>query len=66
MKEPTKNYGFRAPVELMEKLQYIAAYDCRSRGSMLRVLVYDCVERFEKEHGEILSPHPVDFEKSGE
>lgn len=53
MKKPTINFGFRLPEELLRKLKCIAKQDCRSTGSMVRVLVYDCVEKFEKEYGEI-------------
>lgn len=48
-----QNFGFRIPEELLQKLRYIAKYECRSTGGMLRVLVYDHVERFEREHGKI-------------
>ncbi len=51
MKEPTVNFGFRIPAELLRKLRYIAKQDCRSTSSMIRVLIYDYVEAFEKEHG---------------
>lgn len=53
MKEPTRNFGFRLPEDTLRKLRYIAALDSRSTGSMIRVLIYECVEGFEKEHGEI-------------
>ncbi len=66
MKEPTKSFGFRLPAETLEKLRYIASFDCRSASSMIRVLIYDCVEEFEKEHGEILFSRGVDIENVGE
>lgn len=53
MKDRQVNFGFRIPEKLLGKLKYIAKYECRSTGSMVRVLIYDCVEKFEKEHGEI-------------
>lgn len=56
MKESTKNFGLRIPVNLLQKLQYIAKEECRSTSSMVRVLIYDCVEEFEKEHGTIDPP----------
>lgn len=56
MKEPTANFGFRIPAELLRKLRYIAKQDCRSTSSMIRVLIYDYVETFEKEHGTIGPP----------
>lgn len=53
MKNEKVNFGLRIPAELLEKFRYIAQADSRSVSSMLRVLIYDCVESFEKEHGEI-------------
>lgn len=47
------NFGFRIPEELLNKLKYIAEKDCRSTGSMVRILIYDFVEKFEQEHGQI-------------
>jgi len=61
-----KNFGVRIPEELLEKLRYVARYECRSASGMLRVLAYSCVEDFEREHGEILFSPPVDREKTGE
>lgn len=53
MKKPTANFGFRIPAELLQKLRYIAKQDCRSTSSMIRVLIYDYVAAFEREHGKI-------------
>lgn len=48
------NFGFRIPAELLRKLRYIAKQDCRSTGSMIRVLISDHIKKFEEEHGKIL------------
>lgn len=56
MKGPTTNFGFRIPAELLRKLRYIAKQDCRSTGSMIRVLIYDYVAAFEKRYGTINPP----------
>ena len=54
MKEPFRSFGFRIPENLLRKLKYIARQECRSTGSVLRILIRDHVTHFEKEHGEIL------------
>lgn len=53
MKSEGTNFGFRIPVDLLKKLQVVARYESRSVGSMVRVLIYDCVDAFEAEHGKI-------------
>ena len=39
--------------ELLEKLRYIAAYDCRSVSSMVRIAIKELVAAFEEKNGEI-------------
>lgn len=53
MRERKQTFGFRVPSSLLKKLQYLARLDTRSTGSMLRVLIYDYVEKYEREHGPI-------------
>ena len=53
MKDRQINFGFRIPEDQLKKLKYIAKYDCRSTGRLIRMLIYSCVKKFEKEHGEI-------------
>lgn len=53
MREKTQNFGFRIPISLLKKLQALARQDARSTGSMLRVLIYDYIEKYEREHGPI-------------
>jgi predicted DNA-binding protein len=56
MEGPTKNLGIRIPVKLLQKLQYIAQEDSRSTSGMVRFLIYNCVEEFERSHGTIDPP----------
>ena len=56
MNRPKKTIGIRVPAESLEKLRFIAKQDSRSVSSMIRVLAYNCVEEFEKEHGKIDLP----------
>ena len=56
MNIPKKTIGIRIPTQSLEKLRFIAKQDSRSVSSMIRVLIYDCVEEFEKEHGTIDPP----------
>lgn len=53
MKGPSVNFGFRIPIDLLRKLRVLAKHECRSTASMIRVLIYDCVDTFEAEHGRI-------------
>ncbi len=52
-KEKVKNIGLRVSAELLDKLRYVAAYDCRSVSSAVRVAVERQIQAFEREHGEI-------------
>lgn len=54
MKTQKVNFGFPLSEELLKKLRYIAKQDCRSTGSMIRVLISDHIKKFEEEHGKIL------------
>ncbi|MCI8474283.1 MAG: Arc family DNA-binding protein [Oscillospiraceae bacterium] len=56
MNGPKKTVGIRIPAKSLEKLRLIAKQDSRSVSSMIRVLIYNCVEEFEKEHGTIDPP----------
>lgn len=54
MQKSYRSFSFRIPEKLLQKLRYIAQYECRSSGSAIRILIRDHVAQFEKEHGEIL------------
>ena len=38
---------------MLDKLHYIADYEARSANGQVVILIRDCIEKFEKEHGEI-------------
>ena len=48
-KDPTKVYGFRLPVRLLEKLSHIAAEEYRSLNSQVRKILEDWVKGNEKD-----------------
>ena len=48
-----KNFTTRIDVEVLAKLRYIAAYEGRTANSQINVLIRDCINRFEAEHGKI-------------
>ena len=48
-KEPKKTYTFQIPEELLERLNRMARWECRSTAGMLRVLIQAKVEEFEQE-----------------
>ena len=53
MERPDRSFGFHIPVRLLEKLRYIADYECQTTSSIIRVLIEDYVEQFEGEYGVI-------------
>ena len=48
-----KQFTICLPKELLEKFRYIAARDCRSVSSMIRIAMKEQVAAFEGETGEI-------------
>ncbi len=48
-----KNFTLRIDEQMLNKLHYIADYEGRSANSQLVILVRQCIENFEKQHGEI-------------
>ena len=46
-----KHLGIEIDPELHFKLHYISKYEGRSANSQILILIRDCVEKFEKEHG---------------
>ena len=50
-KEPTKVYGFRLPVRLLEKLSQIAAEEYRSLNGQVLKILEDWVKSNEKDEG---------------
>lgn len=48
-----KNLSIRIDEELLNKLHIAADYEGRSANSQILILIRDCIEKFEKEHGKI-------------
>lgn len=48
-----KRYSIRIDEELLGKLHVVADYEGRSANSQILILIRNCVEQFEKEHGTI-------------
>lgn len=48
-----KSLSVRLDGKMLDKLHYIADYEARSANGQLIILIRDCIEKFEKEHGEI-------------
>ena len=49
----TKSLSIRIDSEMLDKLHVIADYEGRSANSQILILIRDCVEKYEKEHGKI-------------
>ena len=50
-KEPTKVYGFRLPVRLLEKLSQIASEEYRSLNAQVMKILEDWVKKNVKDSG---------------
>lgn len=48
-----KSLSIRIDEEMLNKLHVVADYDGRSANSQILILIRECVEKYEKEHGEI-------------
>ena len=48
-----KSLSIRIDEEMLNKLHIVADYEGRSANSQILILIRDCVERYEKEHGKI-------------
>jgi len=46
-----KSLSIRIDSELLDRLHNVADYEGRSANSQILILIRDCVEKFEKEHG---------------
>ena len=49
----TKSLSIRIDDTLLDKLHVVASYEGRSANSQILVLIRDCVNQFESEHGTI-------------
>lgn len=48
-----KSLSIRIDENLLNKLHTVSDYEGRSANSQINILIRDCIEKFEKEHGEI-------------
>ena len=49
----TKSLSIRIDEEMLHKLHVVADYEGRSANSQILILIRDCIEKYEKAHGEI-------------
>lgn len=54
-----KSYSIRIEPNTLEKIRYISNYEGRSLNSQLAILMRDCIQAFENEHGEIIVRNDV-------
>ncbi len=48
-----KSISIRIDESMLHKLHIVADYEARSANSQVLILIRDCIEKFEKEHGTI-------------
>ena len=48
-----KSLSIRIDEEMLNKLHVVADYEGRSANGQILILIRDCIERYEKEHGKI-------------
>lgn len=48
-----KSLSIRIDDKMLNKIHVVADYEGRSANSQILILIRDCIESFEKEHGEI-------------
>lgn len=48
-----KSVSIRIDEEMLHKLHIVADYEGRSANSQILVLIRDCIERYEQNHGKI-------------
>ena len=48
-----KSFSIRIDEEMLNKLHIVADYEGRSANSQILILIRDCVEKYEREHGKI-------------
>ena len=49
----TRSLSIRIEEEMLDKLHVVADYEARSANSQILILIRDCIEAYEKAHGEI-------------
>ena len=53
MKENLPRYTLRVPQELLDKLEYIAKSEARTKNKELEYMIRQRIQEFEKAHGPI-------------
>ena len=48
-----RSLSIRIEDTVLDKLHIVADYEGRSANSQINILIRDCIEKFEKEHGKI-------------
>ena len=48
-----KSLSIRIDDSMLDKLHVVADYEGRSANSQILILIRDCIEKYEKEHGTI-------------
>ncbi len=48
-----KSLSIRIDSEMLDRLHYVADYEGRSANSQILILIRDCIDEFEKTHGQI-------------
>ena len=48
-----KSLSIRIDEEMLNKLHVVSDYEGRSANSQILILIRDCIESYEKEHGKI-------------
>ena len=49
----TKSLSIRIDADMLDKLHVVADYEGRSANSQILILIRNCIEQYEKEHGKI-------------
>ena len=53
MKDDLPRYTLRVPQDLLDKLEYIAMFEARTKNKELEHMIRLRIQEFEKEHGPI-------------
>ena len=53
MKDDLPRYTLRVPQEMLDKLEYIARFEARTKNKELEHMIRLRIQEFEKEHGPI-------------
>lgn len=48
-----KSLSIRIDEDVLNKIHIVADYEGRSANSQILILIRDCIEKFEQEHGKI-------------